>query len=259
MAMENNLFSYAGKEYSYSEITQILENELTDIKRSSRISAIHKMIEGVKILDVGCHVGTFARILAEEGREVLGVDCLQSAITIAKRFNQVKGVQYLCGDIFDMRLKDNEFDCILFLETIEHVDNPNRFLKEFYRILKAGGCLIVSTPNAVSYLNILSHLRLMFKNGQRRVVDSLREELCNTGTQLDHLFFWDFSTLLRLLIRSGFQYNSHKFAGAFPINVRIGKLKLSLFGKKELKFLLSLLGPYLARLIIKVNKPCINT
>lgn len=251
----DHLYIYGEKKYSKKDFDELMQSELRQAKRDSRISTVLKMVEGKKILDVGCYIGVLSRILAEQGKEVIAIDILKSVIDTAKIFNQVEGVHYEHGDIFNMKFKDNEFDCILFLETIEHVDAPTRFLKEFFRILKPGGCLIISTPNSVSYINILHQLLIFFKSRQLKFIESLESEPRNTGTQLDHIYFWDFKTFLRYLIRNGYRYSTHKFVGAPPFNIRIGKLTLNIIGKSEMRFFLPFLGPYLGTLLVKVIKP----
>jgi ubiquinone/menaquinone biosynthesis C-methylase UbiE len=248
------LFTYCSQKYTKQEIESILQDSLAMKKKNSRLLAILELIEGRKILDVGCHVGVMARLMEKEGREILGVDVLEPAIEIARTFNQTDNVMYRCGDIFDMKFQDNAFDCVLFLETIEHVDNPDRYLKEFLRILKPGGSLIISTPNAVSCVNILYQLPIFTKRRQKKFIESLSSEPRDSGTQLDHIFLWDFRTLLRLLVRNGFVYSQHRFADAPPFPKRIGDMLMPVIGTKEMRFLLPLLGPYLSTIIAKVKK-----
>jgi ubiquinone/menaquinone biosynthesis C-methylase UbiE len=246
--MSNNKeFIYDGKKQSGDEMAAIMEKALATARSDSRFRAAADMLTGEKVLDVGCNAGVLSRILAEKGKDVLGIDILPSAIEIARTFNQVSGTSFESGDLFKMAFTDNSFDCVLFLETIEHVHEPAKFLDEFRRILKPGGCLIVSTPNAVSYINILHQLLIWRKKDQAKFVESLKAEPRNTGTQLDHIFLWDFRTLSRYLVRSGFEYADHKFAGAWPIK--------KCFGSGEMKFILPLLGPYLTTLVMKVKKP----
>lgn len=49
--------------------------------------------------------------------------------------------------------KDNTFDSIVAGELIEHLDHPNLFLNESYKILKKEGYLILTTPNKNSWIN----------------------------------------------------------------------------------------------------------
>lgn len=113
------------------------------------------MIEGKDVLDVGCAGSRLTRHIANMGIKVLGIDVLESSIEIAKEFNNVPNSSYEVRDLFKEPFPSDSFDCITFLETTEHVENPGLFLKEFHRILRPNGCLVLSTPNATSLKNIL--------------------------------------------------------------------------------------------------------
>ncbi|NQS90069.1 methyltransferase domain-containing protein [Patescibacteria group bacterium] len=245
-----------GKKYTRLEFEQLVAQLLNQARNDSRILTALKMVEGKKVLDLGCHIGIFSNILAENAKDVVAIDSLQEEIEKARIFNQRAEIDYKYGDIFEMNLADNEFDSIVFLEVLEHVSEPERFLKEFLRILKPGGSLIISTPNALSYINILYNLFFFSKKKRLRHIDSLSSEHRNTGTQLDHIYSWDFRTLLRYLLRSGFEYSDHHFAGAYPFGIRIAGRRLNIFGRKEMRFLLPILGPYLTTIVVKVKKPC---
>jgi len=52
------------------------------------------------------------------------------------------------GDIWDIKEVDNSFDAILCTEVFEHIPYPNETLKEFSRLLKPGGTLILTAHNA---------------------------------------------------------------------------------------------------------------
>ena len=52
------------------------------------------------------------------------------------------------GDIWDIKEVDNSFDAILCTEVFEHIPFPNETVKEFSRLLKPGGTLILTAPSA---------------------------------------------------------------------------------------------------------------
>lgn len=54
----------------------------------------------------------------------------------------------IVSDITSIPLKDNSFDAIMCIEVFEHIPRPLDALKEFHRILKPGGTLIITTPFA---------------------------------------------------------------------------------------------------------------
>lgn len=52
------------------------------------------------------------------------------------------------GDIWDIKEVDNSFDAILCTEVFEHIPFPNETVREFSRLLKPGGTLILTAPSA---------------------------------------------------------------------------------------------------------------
>lgn len=187
-------YIYDGKEWTKDQLLKIFK-ELQDHPLPTRALSTLSLIEGEVILDVGCGVGFFSRAIAKKAKKVVAIDILESSIEIARDFNSVNNIEYIPGDLFALNFPNNTFDCIIFLETIEHVDNPTQFLQEFYRILKPDGYLILSTPNALSYTNIVSCLAVLKKSQAEKIACEINDELRNTGTQTDHIYTWDFTTL----------------------------------------------------------------
>jgi len=52
----------------------------------------------------------------------------------------------IISDITDIPMPDNSFDAIMCIEVIEHIPNPLLAFKEFHRLLKPGGILILTAP-----------------------------------------------------------------------------------------------------------------
>ena len=57
------------------------------------------------------------------------------------------------GDIWEIDEADNKFDAILCSEVLEHIPYPEKTIKEFHRLLKYGGKLILTFPS-----NCLRHM-----------------------------------------------------------------------------------------------------
>lgn len=98
---------------------------------------------GGKILDVGCSYGLLHQQISNDG--VFGLD-----IKIGKYTKN-----FIKGNAQFMPFKDNSFDTLVCGELIEHLKNPEKFLKECRRTLKMGGTLILTTPNKNSWVNKL--------------------------------------------------------------------------------------------------------
>jgi 2-polyprenyl-3-methyl-5-hydroxy-6-metoxy-1,4-benzoquinol methylase len=102
------------------------------------------------VVDVGCGAGRFRAALSNPARYV-GVD--------AVRYDEFpSGAGFLLADLDHdaVPLEDDTADTVVALETIEHLENPRRFMRELTRIVRPGGTVLVSTPNQVSLLSLLT-------------------------------------------------------------------------------------------------------
>ncbi len=91
----------------------------------------------------------------------------------------------------DMPFPDAAFNTVIAGDVIEHLENPSRFLRESNRVLKAGGRLIVSTPQANDWWTTLHN---WFFRG-----------LINDPDPGEHLQNWTILDMTRLLKKNGFR------------------------------------------------------
>lgn len=101
-----------------------------------------------KILDVACGVGYGSEILAKGGNRVFAIDIDEEAIEYAKRKYKSSTIKYRVSSAEKTPFKGRLFDAVVAFEMIEHLSNPDLFLIEMRRVLKRGGVMILSTPNA---------------------------------------------------------------------------------------------------------------
>lgn len=255
--MTEKSYLYDGKNYSKDEIQKMLEHgSMQDqAKQDGRVRHTLKLIEGKNVLDVGCAAGGLSRAIAEMGFNVHAIDVLEESIKIAKEFNSIEGkTHYEVRDLLKNPFPENSFDCVTFLETIEHVENPATYIKEFYRILKPGGFLILSTPNATSLKNIIYALSHRRKSKRSTVAKEIAVEPRSVGTQLEHIYNWDFPTLIRLVDRCGFEYVEHVFARSGPVVIPFFGRKIQLIGGNSEIFSKLNLEPLMTTHIVKARK-----
>jgi 2-polyprenyl-6-hydroxyphenyl methylase/3-demethylubiquinone-9 3-methyltransferase len=107
-------------------------------------------LKNLKILDIGCGGGLMSESMAKLGAEVTGLDPSEKNISIAQSHAKESklDIEYINSTIEEFSAKNKEkFDIILNLEAIEHVDNPNNFIKFSTICLKKGGLMSISTIN----------------------------------------------------------------------------------------------------------------
>lgn len=99
------------------------------------------------VLDIACGVGYGTGILAEKDyvKEAIGVDISHASIDYARERYPGKHISFLCSDALEFK-PDHQYDNIVSLETIEHVQDPFRLFDNLVSMLKSGGRLIGSVP-----------------------------------------------------------------------------------------------------------------
>ncbi len=115
-----------------------------------------KPFERLRILDVGCGGGLLCEPLARLGAEVIGIDPIEENIQVAKSHAEKMelAIQYHVSAIESLPMSLGSFDVVIASEIIEHVDNPDLFLKACSERLNSPGGIIVTTFNKTvkSYL-----------------------------------------------------------------------------------------------------------
>ncbi len=100
----------------------------------------------LRVLDAGCGAGPGLRYLATCGYQSVGIDLIEYPLQVAHELTpQARLAQSDLNQGLPFRA--NSFDVILLSEVIEHVQEPDRVLCEFWRVLDANGVLVLTTPN----------------------------------------------------------------------------------------------------------------
>jgi len=126
--------------------------KLIDTEHRGRYWWAARAVAGREVLDAGCGVGYGIEILAAAGAASLtGVDIDRAAVEQAERRFGDRAEAILQGDVRELPLDDDSFDVVVCFETIEHVEDGERALAEFRRVLRPDGLLLVSSPNPGVY------------------------------------------------------------------------------------------------------------
>jgi SAM-dependent methyltransferase len=113
-----------------------LERRLALIRR-------YLSLEGRRILDIGCGIGTFVRRLREFSPQVYGVDV--DSERVRRGAGEVPNLALAAGE--QLPFADGTFDLVLLHEVIEHVKDDGAALSEATRVLRPGGHICIFCPN----------------------------------------------------------------------------------------------------------------
>ena len=107
----------------------------------------------LKIADIFCGNGYGSYLICSElnNAKCLSIDGCKPAIKLAQKYYANKNINYL-HKLFPFTLRENHYDVVVSLESIEHILNDDLFFKLLVSILKKDGILFISTPNTNKYI-----------------------------------------------------------------------------------------------------------
>jgi SAM-dependent methyltransferase len=108
---------------------------------------IGERVAGLDVVDMACGEGYGTAELARRAARVTGVDANPEAHEHARLKYTRPGISF---DRDLVQSWSGECDAVVFLQTIEHVEDPREVLDHFRRILRPGGTAYVSTPNVLT-------------------------------------------------------------------------------------------------------------
>lgn len=113
-----------------------------------------RLISGQRIVDLGCGSGRLARLLAEAGNRVTGLDNSEEQIKLANKSappvaGGAGGIEFRVGSMEATGLPDASFDVALLSQSLHHAANPREVLREAQRLVIQKGRLLI--------LDLLAH------------------------------------------------------------------------------------------------------
>jgi 2-polyprenyl-6-hydroxyphenyl methylase/3-demethylubiquinone-9 3-methyltransferase len=106
-------------------------------------------LKDLRMLDIGCGGGILSEPLARLGARMLGADPSQQNIAAAAAHAQESGVgvDYRATTAEDLAAAGEQFDVVLAMEVVEHVNDAGAFVGTCAGMVKPGGLMIAATLN----------------------------------------------------------------------------------------------------------------
>jgi len=148
--------------------------------------------EAKKVLDIPCGAGAFSHRLLKQGKEVISADIENLLMFDHDRF-------HIADMSKPLPFEKGEFDAVVCIDGIEHIENPFAFIRECYRVLKREGKLIISTPNITS---MRSRWRWFLTGHHNKCKSPLNE---NKPSPLHHIHMMALPKIRYIIHTSGFK------------------------------------------------------
>ena len=207
---------------------------------------------GKRVLDAGCGQGYGSARIAESAREVLGLDQAEAVAVAARRYGGER-LRFRPFDLARLESLGERFELVVSFQVIEHLPDPEGFLRGLRACCAPSGLLVVTTPNRLMSVSenpyhlrewtapellalaepILPGVRMLGVHGSDRVIahERARGEQVQRILRLDPLGLrrfipravvdWAFprlATVVRRRLRSGTANGNPIGAGDFTID-----------------------------------------
>ena len=141
-----NQFDGWSKKYDRSILQRIFFKPTHD-----KMIAALEIESGDRVLDAGCGTGRFMFRLLQENEDlnVVGLDISDQMLNHARENGKVFGdrLELVQADSEHIPFDDNSFDAITCIHSFHHYPNQGLCLREFHRVLRPGGQLLVVDGN----------------------------------------------------------------------------------------------------------------
>lgn len=131
-------------DYYQTETKRNIVKKFWHAEKIKTLKNIVGKIKPKKILDVGCASGYMANQISKlfPKAKIYGIDVYDKAVRYGKK--KYPKIKFKVADAHKLPFTNNSFDLIVSYETIEHVVNPLKTLKELKRVLSENGIAVVA-------------------------------------------------------------------------------------------------------------------
>ena len=121
---------------------------------------------GLRVLEIGCGLGTDGAQFAKAGADYTGVDLTEAAIELARKRFKLSDLQgeFRVADAENLDFPDESFDIVYSHGVLHHTPDTARAAREIHRVLKTGGRAIVMLYHRGSY-NYRVGIRMLRRAG----------------------------------------------------------------------------------------------
>ena len=171
-------------------------------RRRHRITVLWARGAG-RVLDAGCG----SSLIVQSLNNVVGMDFNYAKLRFLRRYE----IPLVNGSAFALPFKDGSFDCVMSSQVIEHIRYDESIFSEMHRVLRAGGTLILGTPDyaTIGWRIIEPIYGFLMPGGYKDqhithyTLDQLREILARYGIVIEEIAYIARSELILRCRKAG--------------------------------------------------------
>lgn len=145
---------------------------------------------GLRVLEIGCGLGTDGAQFAKAGADYTGVDLTEAAIELAQRRFELFGLsgKFCTADAENLDFADQSFDLVYSHGVLHHTPDTAGSVREIHRVLQPGGRAVVMLYHRNSY-NYRVNIRVLRRGGVPLLKWNLGRQLVHklTGEPIESL------------------------------------------------------------------------
>jgi SAM-dependent methyltransferase len=154
------------------------------------IAADFRSARGLKVLEIGCGLGTDGAQFAEAGADYTGVDLTEAAVDLARKRFELFSLpgEFQTADAENLDFAAESFDLVYSHGVLHHTPETGKAIREIHRVLRPGGRAVVMLYHRGSY-NYRVNISVLRRAGAHLLKWKLGVKLINriTGEPLDSL------------------------------------------------------------------------
>jgi ubiquinone/menaquinone biosynthesis C-methylase UbiE len=130
------------------------------------VAAAFQSARGLRVLEIGCGLGTDGAQFAKAGAIYTGVDLTDAAVELARKRFELFGLSgtFRTADAENLDFADESFDLVYSHGVLHHTPDTERAVREVHRVLRPGGRAVVMLYHRDSY-NYRVNIRVLRRAG----------------------------------------------------------------------------------------------